>query len=126
MISARIDAYGMAVTVDLTTAIDQVLDLVATAYEDDPSTIGQLLIDLAQANTAADQAAHRDIPDWIADHASAQADSIREDLAAALPSEPVTADLNENDAWQLAGELTTAAGRTFTARARNCQRGTAA
>lgn len=121
MIRAHIDNFGMAVELQLTDALDQVLDLIAAAYEDDPDTIGQLLVDLSQANAATNLLAHdtqHNVPEWVADSASAQADTIRQELADALPSEPIAADLNEHDAWRLAGELITAADKTFTARTR--------
>lgn len=125
MIRARIDNFGMAVDLDLTDALDQALDLVARAYEDDPDTIGQLLTDLAQANATTNRLAHdtqQNVPEWIADSASAQANAIRQELADSLPSEPLAAHLNENDALNLAGELIAAARQTFTARARTTMR----
>lgn len=62
-----------------------VLDAVATAYADDPTTLQHLLVDLADAVAHAHHTTHdRWATDYGRDYATAAADAARDHLTAAL------------------------------------------
>lgn len=62
-----------------------VLDAVAAAFADDPATVGELLLELADATRSSTHAAQDPrATDYRRDCTSAAADAARDDLASAL------------------------------------------
>ncbi|MEZ0066739.1 hypothetical protein ABIA32_002751 [Streptacidiphilus sp. MAP12-20] len=118
-ITATPQATGLAVELHLDAALPQFLDLLASAFDDDPETVAGLLVDLAQVRRelaqAQEDAERRDIADCVTESLGAQVDRLHQDLTEQL-SEHVTVELNHREVCDLSAQLMGAARRTLVGR----------
>jgi len=114
----EITTNALGATVDITDDAHQLIDILADAYADRETHIGQLLVSLADARRAlrtlkqdADTAG-TDVPEWKVEHLAAEVDGIREAIAAALdPAERVTVAVTAHGCKRYAARLLDAAAQ---------------